>query len=459
LRKISQGRDFFLQEVLKAKGNQAFGCENFAKAIDYYTQAIQINESNHLLYANRAACYLSLGQPMFAKVDAIKCVGIEPKYVKGHYRLAEAHMMLHDYERALRDVETGLKISPTEPSFAELKQKIEHIIAERDYLPADKPIEGLTQFPQAKYLHPRRDVIFGSGSNDDGSVRVWVGVVHYIDATLWSNCLQLRVLLRNLGERALALTKADVFQWTLGMRNGISRLKAKQPENERENLADPSHVSIIEVNGSDISSKQLESVVLGQGNWAIVSFAFRVPMARYESEALKRSASMNVHVNDPSGGPGETRKEVEITFNQDTVKKYYKGFRPGLICGQPGTGEAIFPKWRPDPGLTASEKKMVLSSNFNDEEYSHGFALKIRDADSKFVVYSYILIKSLSFDEIRKAAKDLLDKENLRKDVRSLIKNPERLFLRNDADLKKANIADDSELDVDFQPYPLDDID
>jgi tetratricopeptide (TPR) repeat protein len=87
------------EETLKNKGNSAFGQENYTKAADFYTQALQINESNHILYSNRSAAYLALNQPTLAKLDAIKCVGIEPKYVKGHFRLAQAHLALEDYDR------------------------------------------------------------------------------------------------------------------------------------------------------------------------------------------------------------------------------------------------------------------------------------------------------------------------------------------------------------------------
>jgi tetratricopeptide (TPR) repeat protein len=87
------------EETLKNKGNVAFGQENYTKAADLYSQALQINENNHILYANRSAAYLALNQPTLAKLDAIKCISIDPKYVKGHFRLAQAHLALEDYDR------------------------------------------------------------------------------------------------------------------------------------------------------------------------------------------------------------------------------------------------------------------------------------------------------------------------------------------------------------------------
>jgi Flp pilus assembly protein TadD len=72
-------------EMLKKQGNDAFAQKDFKSAIVFYTKAIEYDESNYLLYSNRAACYIELGQPMMAKHDAIKCTGIAPNFMKVTY--------------------------------------------------------------------------------------------------------------------------------------------------------------------------------------------------------------------------------------------------------------------------------------------------------------------------------------------------------------------------------------
>ena len=61
---------------LKAKGNAALQAGNFDEAIDFYTQAIAENGSNHVYYSNRSAAYLSKGDAGSALEDAAKCVEV-----------------------------------------------------------------------------------------------------------------------------------------------------------------------------------------------------------------------------------------------------------------------------------------------------------------------------------------------------------------------------------------------
>ena len=51
-------------EALKEAGNKAFAAGNFNEAIKQYTMAIEITleQPNHVYYANRANCYLELGE-------------------------------------------------------------------------------------------------------------------------------------------------------------------------------------------------------------------------------------------------------------------------------------------------------------------------------------------------------------------------------------------------------------
>lgn len=49
-------------ELMKIKGNEEFFNERFDIAIIYYTRAIEYRPDNHFLYANRALCFLRIGQ-------------------------------------------------------------------------------------------------------------------------------------------------------------------------------------------------------------------------------------------------------------------------------------------------------------------------------------------------------------------------------------------------------------
>lgn len=44
-------------EKYKVLGNQSYKLGYFESAIDYYTKAIQYDNTNHVYYTNRALCY------------------------------------------------------------------------------------------------------------------------------------------------------------------------------------------------------------------------------------------------------------------------------------------------------------------------------------------------------------------------------------------------------------------
>lgn len=80
-------------EDLKKQANEKFKEGNYAIAITLYTQAIEMNkEAGHedpVYYANRANANFQLGDFMAAREDAEQAIKIDPKYIKGYWRLAE----------------------------------------------------------------------------------------------------------------------------------------------------------------------------------------------------------------------------------------------------------------------------------------------------------------------------------------------------------------------------------
>lgn len=102
----------------KDKGNRCYALDkDYAKAIDFYTQAIQLDGSNNTLWGNRSACYLALNNAIIncpvgdsevvavpsnilALRDAEICRSLDPKWIKGCYRLAMARLANNLFEDA-----------------------------------------------------------------------------------------------------------------------------------------------------------------------------------------------------------------------------------------------------------------------------------------------------------------------------------------------------------------------
>ncbi|CUG85901.1 Hypothetical protein, putative [Bodo saltans] len=102
-------------QVAKDQGNEYFKQGQIEDAIRLYTKGIDLDpdsSSTHVLYANRAMCYLKTNDNEKAERDATKCVQMNRGYVKAFYRRALARKALKKYKDARSDLETVLALQP-----------------------------------------------------------------------------------------------------------------------------------------------------------------------------------------------------------------------------------------------------------------------------------------------------------------------------------------------------------
>ena len=97
----------------KELGNEQFKAKNFEKAIEFYTQAIEQNPSDHTIYGNRSASFHNLKRFDMALADGEKCVQIKSDWSKGYQRKAMALHGLGRLAEASSTYQEGLKIEPT----------------------------------------------------------------------------------------------------------------------------------------------------------------------------------------------------------------------------------------------------------------------------------------------------------------------------------------------------------
>ncbi|XP_058379067.1 E3 ubiquitin-protein ligase TTC3 isoform X3 [Diceros bicornis minor] len=102
-------------ELMKMKGNEEFSKERFDIAIIYYTRAIEYRPENHLLYGNRALCFLRTGQFRNALGDGKRAIILKNNWTKGHYRYCAALSMLGEYDWALQANIKAQKLCKNDP--------------------------------------------------------------------------------------------------------------------------------------------------------------------------------------------------------------------------------------------------------------------------------------------------------------------------------------------------------
>lgn len=107
-----------IQEA-KDRGNAFFQAGRLQEAVAAYTVGIDLDPASsttHVLYANRAMCYLKLGQWTAAEKDATTCVQMNTGYAKAYYRRAMARKNLHKLQEARSDLEAVLALAPKDVS-------------------------------------------------------------------------------------------------------------------------------------------------------------------------------------------------------------------------------------------------------------------------------------------------------------------------------------------------------
>ncbi|XP_064413293.1 E3 ubiquitin-protein ligase TTC3 isoform X2 [Latimeria chalumnae] len=97
-------------EDLKRKGNDEFKKNNFECAIKLYNKAIDYCPKNHLLYGNRALCFLRVHKYEKALCDGKRATVLKPDWAKGHYRFCDALFGLKEYQKALETNEKAQKL-------------------------------------------------------------------------------------------------------------------------------------------------------------------------------------------------------------------------------------------------------------------------------------------------------------------------------------------------------------
>ncbi|KAG8450183.1 hypothetical protein GDO86_002717 [Hymenochirus boettgeri] len=69
-------------EAIRQRGNEEFTKGNFSLAADLYSRAIEFRPDNHLLFGNRAICFLRLGKYKNALCDGKKATILRSNYPK-----------------------------------------------------------------------------------------------------------------------------------------------------------------------------------------------------------------------------------------------------------------------------------------------------------------------------------------------------------------------------------------
>jgi stress-induced-phosphoprotein 1 len=138
-------------DELKNKGNSALQSEKYDEAINFYSQAIELEPSNHILFSNRSAAYAKTGKFKESLDDAEKTISLKNDWPKGYSRKGAALELLERYDDAAKVYEEGLKLDSNNE---QLKEALKNC---KDNL---EPKIGFGAGPGANFANPFSDPKF-----------------------------------------------------------------------------------------------------------------------------------------------------------------------------------------------------------------------------------------------------------------------------------------------------------
>ncbi|KAM4875958.1 small glutamine-rich tetratricopeptide repeat-containing protein beta isoform 1-T1 [Thomomys bottae] len=104
-------------DQLKDEGNNHMKEENYAAAVDCYTQAIELDPNNAVYYCNRAAAQSKLSHYTDAIKDCEKAIAIDSKYSKAYGRMGLALTAMNKFEEAVTSYQKALDLDPENDSY------------------------------------------------------------------------------------------------------------------------------------------------------------------------------------------------------------------------------------------------------------------------------------------------------------------------------------------------------
>ncbi|TVU28575.1 hypothetical protein EJB05_20097, partial [Eragrostis curvula] len=120
--------DVDASELLKEKGNSAFKRKEWSKAIEFYSQAISLCDTNATYYCNRAAAYLELGRFKQAEADCDRALLLDRKNVKAYLRRGTAKEVTMNYREALQDFRHALALEPQNKGALAAERRLQKLL-------------------------------------------------------------------------------------------------------------------------------------------------------------------------------------------------------------------------------------------------------------------------------------------------------------------------------------------
>ncbi|XP_046717290.1 E3 ubiquitin-protein ligase TTC3 isoform X2 [Silurus meridionalis] len=118
-------------EEMKNKGNDQFQKRKYDVALKWYTKAIKYHPNNHILYGNRALCFIRCEKYLKAMADGKRAILLQRDWAKGHYRFCDALFFYGAKDKAVESNITAQSYCSADPEgMRDLQQQYSRFMME-----------------------------------------------------------------------------------------------------------------------------------------------------------------------------------------------------------------------------------------------------------------------------------------------------------------------------------------
>ncbi|ELU18522.1 hypothetical protein CAPTEDRAFT_219848 [Capitella teleta] len=152
----------------KTAGNALVQKGQYQKAVECYSVCVECCPENPVAFSNRALCYLRLNQPDMVIDDCNKALSLDFGNVKALFRRAQAYRMMGKHEECAIDLQTLLKIDPSNAAAKKELSLVEKDKLEKKLLHEREITQRLAEEQQQRQRMHIQEVE-GSSSDEEDS--------------------------------------------------------------------------------------------------------------------------------------------------------------------------------------------------------------------------------------------------------------------------------------------------
>eukprot|EP00929_Paragymnodinium_shiwhaense_P078200 TRINITY_DN40493_c0_g1_i1.p1 TRINITY_DN40493_c0_g1~~TRINITY_DN40493_c0_g1_i1.p1 ORF type:complete len:310 (+),score=109.40 TRINITY_DN40493_c0_g1_i1:97-1026(+) len=153
-------------EAAKKRGNDYFKGKEFEKAIEAYSEAIELKPEEGIYWLNRSLAHRQLERWEDGAEDAAQAFVLQPTNLKAAFGRALCLQKLRWYEAALEAAQAGLALQADNAALMQLQREVEMELAKSSRQQATKP-KSKELYPDKPTAPPTPDSDTESTSSDD----------------------------------------------------------------------------------------------------------------------------------------------------------------------------------------------------------------------------------------------------------------------------------------------------